>query len=471
MALPTGFISCSQDVSLLLPTVTMLSETSTLAIPGIWKRRSISGEPAALCALSKKNGPPGWIGWLTVNLQRAESSWDGSARMVIACAWCALSDIIGGSGFRAVPERAEVLEGVDSRAVTIVPGDGDGVGADAGDRAGGHVGANRLRIEHLLPAHFLDAKRAHASESEIPDIQVIPTAVLPEHGKRSRIPPAESHRRGAAAIRDGRIVEPAGGASCVVPGPDEGIEDRAHRGVQLRRKPFGDRPISLGRGGFWVADEDRAAFVPAGDDVCVERNLSQEWNAQVLAHLSSAAVAENIRSLAAMRTDEHAHVFDDAEDGHLHLLEHPQAAAGDGQADILWRGDDDRSRKRRALGERQLGVAGARGEIEDEIVQLSPGDATEEHLKILGDHRSAKDRGRVVSGEHAHRDHPQPIRLGGDGAPFRIDRRRLPSRNPKHHRDAWAKDVCIDQTGLRSGLLQRQREVHAHRRFADAAFA
>ncbi len=84
MAPPTGFISCSQDVSLFLPTVTMLSETSTLAIPGIWKRRSISGEPEARCALSKKNGPPGWTGWLMVNLQRAESSWDGSARIVIA---------------------------------------------------------------------------------------------------------------------------------------------------------------------------------------------------------------------------------------------------------------------------------------------------------------------------------------------------------------------------------------------------
>jgi len=49
--------------------------------------------------------------------------------------------------------------------------------------------------------------------------------------------------------------------------------------------------------------------------------------------------------------------------------------------------------------------------------------------------------------------------------------RRLADGKPKHHRDARAQQVCVDEPDTISGLLQREREIHADGQLADAAFA
>ena len=81
---------------------------------------------------------------------------------------------------------------------------------------------------------------------------------------------------------------------------------------------------------------------------------------------------KDVRYLVTRGAGKPAHVFDDAKDRHLDLLHHPNAASGDFQADILWRADDNSAGQRKALRQRQLCVARAGGQIEDQIVELAP---------------------------------------------------------------------------------------------------
>src|SRR6266481_9611307 len=120
------------------PIVTTVSATSTWETPGRAKSRSTRGEPEARSLLSKKNGPPGCTVRLTVNLHVSGSACDVSARMVIVGSTGRTSDIFHDPGCAAFTEGPQVLERVDPRAVTVVPADGDGVVAHAGDRAGGY---------------------------------------------------------------------------------------------------------------------------------------------------------------------------------------------------------------------------------------------------------------------------------------------------------------------------------------------
>ncbi len=100
------------------------------------RSRSTRGEPDARSLLSKKNGPPGCTLRLTLTLHVSGSACDVSARMVVVGSMNT-SDIFHNPAFAAFTEGPQVLERVDPRAVTVVPADGDGVVAHAGDRGGG----------------------------------------------------------------------------------------------------------------------------------------------------------------------------------------------------------------------------------------------------------------------------------------------------------------------------------------------
>ena len=105
----------------------------------------------------------------------------------------------------------------------------------------------------------------------------------------------------------------------------------------------GDGEVGFGGNGARLLEHDRTSFVPAGHDLGVERNRTEERNAELTAHALAAAVTEDVRGFAAVRAREGAHVLDDAEDGDVHRLEHPQAAAGDLEAHVLRRRHDDRA--------------------------------------------------------------------------------------------------------------------------------
>src|SRR5258707_5189629 len=120
---------------------------------------------------------------LTVNLHKLGSSGDGSARMVMAGSVIVAtgSDMIRGLRSGAFSQVAQELERVDSRAVSVVPGDPDRIIADAAHRSGGNVFPDGIGIEHLATAHLLDARRTRAGEAQISHVDVIAAAVLPQH--------------------------------------------------------------------------------------------------------------------------------------------------------------------------------------------------------------------------------------------------------------------------------------------------
>src|SRR5205085_7847647 len=71
-----------------------------------------------------------------------------------------------------------------------------------------------------------------------------------------------------------------------------------------------------------LAVHDRRAGIRSGANRHVQRNLAEEGHAELFRLVPRAAMAENVGARAAMRTLEIAHVLDDAEHGHVDLLEH-----------------------------------------------------------------------------------------------------------------------------------------------------
>ena len=88
----------------------------------------------------------------------------------------------------------------------------------------------------------------------------------------------------------------------------------------------------------------------------------------------AAAAPEDLGRLAAVRADERAHVLDDADDRHVHPVEHRQRLLDVEQRDVLRRRHEDRAADRDGLGERQLGVGRAGRLVDDEVVELAPVD-------------------------------------------------------------------------------------------------
>jgi len=67
-----------------------------------------------------------------------------------------------------------------------------------------------------------------------------------------------------------------------------------------------------------------------------------------------------------------SHVLDDAEDRNVHFFEHHETLTGVHQSDILRSGHYHGAGQRHFLGKRQLDVAGSRGHINDEVIQIFP---------------------------------------------------------------------------------------------------
>ena len=112
--------------------------------------------------------------------------------------------------------------------------------------------------------------------------------------------------------------------------------------------------------------------------------------------------------------DEVAHVLGDAEERHVHLLEHEAALARHLGGRRLRGRDDDRAVQRKRLDERKLGVAGARGQVDQEHVQFAPFHVLDELLDGLHDHRPAPDDRRVVVDQEAHAHHLDAVLLHRD---------------------------------------------------------
>src|SRR6202035_4885125 len=147
----------------------------------------------------------------------------------------------------------------------------------------------------------------------------------------------------------------------------------------LRDDRLGDPAEGLGVRPLGLGDDDGNAAVAAADDFGVERDGAQEGGPQELGGPAAAALLEDVGHLAAVGADEGGHVLDDADHRHVDLLEHGEALPGVDEGDVLRCRHDHRPRELHLLGDRELRVAGAGGQVEDQVVECSPLDVAQ-HL-------------------------------------------------------------------------------------------
>ena len=101
-------------------------------------------------------------------------------------------------------------------------------------------------------------------------------------------------------------------------------------------------------------------------------------------------------------------------------------AGGVEQGDLLGRADDDRAGQRQRLGQGQRYVAGARGQVDHQVVERSPVDLAEELLHDPVEHRPAHDDGAFGLEQEAHRHQLEAVGLD-----------RLDALAPGHGPAAW----------------------------------
>src|SRR5690349_2398182 len=93
---------------------------------------------------------------------------------------------------------------------------------------------------------------------------------------------------------------------------------------QRRPDPLGDVAVDAGVLAVGLGGDDGSAVVGMGADVEMQGHLAQEGYAELLRLVPRAAMAEDLRALAAMRAEEEAHVLDEAQHRHGGLAEHVQ---------------------------------------------------------------------------------------------------------------------------------------------------
>ena len=83
-----------------------------------------------------------------------------------------------------------------------------------------------------------------------------------------------------------------------------------------------------------------------------QRQAAQEFDVVILAHPLTAATTKDMLFVTAFRANMDAHVFNDAENRDIDLLEHFQALARVDQRDVLRRGNNDCASHRHFLRQR-----------------------------------------------------------------------------------------------------------------------
>ena len=122
------------------------------------------------------------------------------------------------------------------------------------------------------------------------------------------------------------------------------------------------------------------------------------------------------------------------------------------------------------LGERHRHVAGARRQVDEQVVQLAPLDVLEELGEGLVEHRPAPDDGGVLVEEEADRHDLDAVGLGGTILRSAVDGRAL-GAEAEHARDGVAPHVRVEHADALALAGQRGGEVGGDGRLADAALA
>ena len=200
----------------------------------------------------------------------------------------------------------------------------------------------------------------------------------------------------------------------------------------------------------------------------VSRDLTEEGHVQLVGEPLAAARPEDFGALAAVRADEIAHVLDHAQHRDADPLEHLGAPEGVAHRHFLRRGDDDRPAQVNALHQRQLGVARARRQVYEEVVQLTPLHVPQELLDHLHDDGAAPDRRRVALDDEAQRHELHPVAL--ERLHLAAPHRGLPV-HAHHARDVRPVDVGIHEANAAALEGERGGEVHRNAGLAHTALA
>src|SRR6201989_3676100 len=121
-----------------------------------------------------------------------------------------------------------------------------------------------------------------------------------------------------------------------------------------------------------LAFHHRRSRIGGGPDRHVQRDLAEERHAEPLRLMPRTAMTEDVRSGAAMRALEVAHILDNTEHGDIDLLEHREPTPRVDQGKVLRCRNDDRALQRHVLRERPLRISGARWHVEDEYIERAP---------------------------------------------------------------------------------------------------
>ena len=217
-----------------------------------------------------------------------------------------------------------------------------------------------------------------------------------------------------------------------------------------------------------ILGDDGRAFIGCRTDGHLERHLSQERGADARRLGGRAAVTEDIVTAATVGADEVAHILDDAEYRHIHLAEHVQALAGIDQRQVLRCRDDHRAGQRRALREGQLGISGAGRHVDDQHVEIVPGDVAQHLLDRAHHHRAAPDGRRVLGDQIADRHGLQAPGL--DRVDFLAVALRFPVLADQAG-EGRPVDIGVENADPLAGGGDGQRQIDRCGRFADPALA
>ena len=164
-----------------------------------------------------------------------------------------------------------------------------------------------------------------------------------------------------------------------------------------------------------------------------------------------------------------AHVFNHAENRNIDLLEHLETLARVHQRNVLRRGHNHRTGDGDALRKRQLNVAGARRQIDHQIIDVAPVGFIEQLLQRLRHHRAAPYHRRFDVDHESDRHclDAVPDHRFDALAVFRFGF----SLDAQHGRLRRPVDIGVEYADRGALGGQRQREIDGRGRFAHTALA
>ena len=172
--------------------------------------------------------------------------------------------------------------------------------------------------------------------------------------------------------------------------------------------------------------------------------------------------------MGAVRTHEVAHILDNAERRDVELPVHCVGSPAVGERDLLRCRHDNGSGDRHRLAETQRDVARARGQVDDEIIDVDPANLAEKLLQGAVQHRPTPDNRCVVAREKAHRDDLQAVLLGRHDL---LAVGRELGVYAEHDRHIRPIDVAVHHADAAAAFGERDCDVHRDRRLANAPLA